>query len=298
MKLSKIIVVAIAFALLVYGGQKRMEQQVVVNTAPVVATTTPDFFSTLDIKARSAAVLDVQTGKILYSKESESQVPLASLTKIMTAITAYDSTSTETIVTIDPEDSKVESANGLIPGEKWQLGELIRYMLIVSSNDGASAIARTIGQDDKNLFVSMMNENANKLGLSNTFFLNESGLDVGNEVAGGYGSALDVARMLVYVAGRAPEIVNSTTYDKLKFVALDKKSYNAVNTNSYVASMPNAIASKTGTTDLAGGNLAVVFDSGLGRPIAVVVLGSTAEDRFVDVEKLIHATLSYLGSSI
>ena len=67
-----------------------------------------------------------------------------------------------------------------------------------------------------------------------------------------------------------------------------------LNTNRETGELPLLIASKTGYTDLAGGNLVIAFDAGFNRPIIIAVLGSTAEERFTDVEKLVWATLAYL----
>jgi serine-type D-Ala-D-Ala carboxypeptidase (penicillin-binding protein 5/6) len=297
-KNKKAVLAIVLLCAVLFIAPRNSDVQVSKSTVQKNATSTQDHFSKIDLEAKSAVVLDVQTGKVLFARESESQVPLASLTKIMTAITAYDVLAPDTVISISDDDSKVESSNGLLVGEKWRFSDLARYTLFSSSNDGASAIARTAGDVNKNAFVNMMNEKARSLGLVNTYFLNETGLDVSGQIGGAYGSAMDVAKMLIYFATQAPEIAEVTTFDKMKFVALDKKSYRAVNTNLYVASMPNAIISKTGTTDLAGGNLAVIFDAGLGRPVAIVVLGSSPDGRFKDVEKLIDATLSYIDSGI
>ena len=97
-----------------------------------------------------------------------------------------------------------------------------------------------------------------------------------------------------YAVTKYPNVFRNTKYDELKVESLSKLGHKAVNTNKTVNSIPGIIASKTGYTELAGGNLAVVFDAGFGSPVAVVVLGSTYEERFSDVEKLSNATLEYL----
>ena len=70
-------------------------------------------------------------------------------------------------------------------------------------------------------------------------------------------------------------------------------THNVENTNTSAAAIPGLIGSKTGFTDLAGGNLAVVFDVGLSRPVIAVVLGSTKETRFTDIEQLVNATFTH-----
>jgi D-alanyl-D-alanine carboxypeptidase (penicillin-binding protein 5/6) len=294
----RVLIATVAVAGLVYAASQRTANGTPIAAADTAISSPEKYFGRLDIKAKSAVVVDVQTGKILFGREAESQLPLASITKVMTALAAYDALPENTEIEIAPEDAKVESGSGLAVGEKWKLGDLMRYMLVVSSNDGASAIARTVGDGDKSRFVDLMNKKAQELGLTETYFMNESGLDFSGQVGGAYGSALDIARLFVYALSHAPDIMQSTRYDKIKFFDLDNKSYVAKNTDLIVASLPNAMASKTGSTDLAGGNLAVIFDAGLGRPVVIVVLGSTDNERFSDVEKLAGASLSYFGAGI
>jgi D-alanyl-D-alanine carboxypeptidase len=89
--------------------------------------------------------------------------------------------------------------------------------------------------------------------------------------------------------------MEATTYDSLQFSSLDGVAYLAENTNIIAKTVPGLLASKTGYTDLAGGNLAIAFDAGLAHPVIVVVLGSSQEGRFTDVEKLIAASVTKIG---
>ena len=109
---------------------------------------------------------------------------------------------------------------------------------MVSSNDGARSVASVIGAtnlktDDYNLgrkdFVSKMNEKAEELGLKQTYFTNESGLDDGI-TSGGYGSAIDVSKLLGYILKNHPEILEATRYQTLNISSLDK-THLAKNTN-------------------------------------------------------------------
>ena len=90
-----------------------------------------------------------------------------------------------------------------------------------------------------------------------------------------------------------PDLLEATRYKTLEFTSA-QKTYVAKNTNAVIDKIPNAIASKTGFTDLAGGNLVVAFDAGLNRPIIVSILGSSEEGRFTDVLRLIGATFKEL----
>lgn len=88
--------------------------------------------------------------------------------------------------------------------------------------------------------------------------------------------------------------MEATTHLLLTTHSLDGAVHNLENTNKFVETFPGIVASKTGTTDLAGGNFALIFDAGPMRPIAVVVLGSTPDERFSDAEQLIFAALKTL----
>jgi serine-type D-Ala-D-Ala carboxypeptidase (penicillin-binding protein 5/6) len=192
----------------------------------------------------------------------------------------------------------------LVANESWRLKDLLDFSLVVSSNDGARSIASAVGafdlkSDDYDLgrkdFITKMNKTAQDLGLKQTYFVNESGLDVGS-VSGGYGSAIDVAALMQYILVHHPEVLEATKYPTLDIKSFDAKHV-AKNTNTDIGDIPGLIASKTGYTELAGGNLAIVFDSSIGRPIIVVVLGSTQEGRFADVSALVNASLTYIQES-
>ena len=102
-----------------------------------------------------------------------------------------------------------------------------------------------------------------------------------------------MAMLFEYALKNYPEVLEATRYKNLHFASTEK-IYSVENTNVIVDQIPNLIASKTGYTDLAGGNLIIAFDAGLGRPIIITVLGSTEEGRFADVLKLVEATKQQL----
>ena len=137
-----------------------------------------------------------------------------------------------------------------------------------------------------------MNKKAKELNLKQTYFLNESGLDIDEKsLSGSYGSAQDVAMLFDYMVRNKPEILEVTSYNKLELKSEDNKIHNTENTNEIINKIPWVIASKTGYTDLAGGNLVVAFDNGMMRPIIISVLGSTKEGRFKDMKKLVDIVM-------
>lgn len=263
-----------------------------------LATSTP--FDNITLEAKSVYVYDVLEKKVLYKKNEFAQFPLASLTKLMMALTATELLPKGTVITIHKEFLQEEGDTGLLADEHWKLSDLLDYSLVVSSNDGARSIASVVGAFDLNGsdydlgrkdFVNKMNLKAQDLGLKQTYFINEDGLDVG-EVSGGYGSAIDIAKLMQYMLQNEPNILEATKNQSITVKSLDK-THTGKNTNIDAGEIPGLLASKTGFTDKAGGNLAVAFDTSIGHPIIVVVMGSSIGGRFDDVSKLVQASFDY-----
>jgi len=261
----------------------------------------PDVFVGLDITAKSVYVFDINENRVLYKKNEFSQLPLASITKLMTALVASDILPKDSQVKIRKEFLQEEGDSGLLVGESWKLQDLLDFSLVISSNDGARSLASvagafSLGNHDYDLgreeFVSKMNLKAQEIGLKQTYFVNESGLDEDN-IAGGYGSAIDVSNMMKYILENKPEVVESTKHKSLEIKSLNKVHL-VKNTDLAIGDIPGLLASKTGYTNLAGGNLVIAFDASIGHQIVVVVLGSTLDGRFEDITKLVHASLEYV----
>jgi serine-type D-Ala-D-Ala carboxypeptidase (penicillin-binding protein 5/6) len=257
----------------------------------------PRQFDTVALTAKAAVVLDVNSGKLLYAKNPDLPLPLASLTKIMTAITAEKIAKGMDRISINEDALTAEGDSGLKVASAWKTRNLIDYFLVVSSNDGARALAGAAAAWSKQDFVSEMNRTGKEIGLSNSTFFNEHGLDRGREEmrAGAYGSAQDMAKLFQYALKNYPEVLEATRYPELLIKDENNDSYIATNTNLAVNSIPSLIASKTGYTDLAGGNLIIAFDAGLEQPVIIVVLGSTQEGRFEDIMKLVNETVRYVS---
>ncbi|MDO8572417.1 MAG: hypothetical protein Q7S11_01445 [bacterium] len=262
-------------------------------------------FEHIELKGKAAYVYDTTTGTTLFEYNAHDILPLASLTKLMTAITASEILPIGTVVTINRSDIESEGDSGLFMNERWKLSDIIGFTLMTSSNDGASALATVAGSlgqnaygkpvdESKQKFIAEMNRKSQELGLQGTHFYNESGLDVDGEISGGYGTARDVALLMAYALKNSYRNMELTTRVRTTMTSLDNIRHKATNTNENINAIPAIIASKTGYTDLAGGNLAVAFDAGLSHPVIVVVLGSTREGRFKDAEALTWAALEEL----
>lgn len=129
-----------------------------------------------DLTAKAYALAEIDTGRLIASKNAEICLPMASTTKIMTAFVAIRSNRLNDEITVTEEDVKVEGSSlSLRAGDVMKLSDMVRGMMAVSGNDAAKTIARFLGGSDEN-FAAMMNETAKELGMENTNFKNPHGL--------------------------------------------------------------------------------------------------------------------------
>jgi D-alanyl-D-alanine carboxypeptidase len=239
-------------------------------------------FNGVTIEGKAYIVYDLVDEKIIASHNEMTLLPLASLTKMMTAVSSTLHKNKDDIIKISPKSIEDGYDLGLKNGQEWPLSELLKYTLIMSSNDGAEAVADSFG--NKTIFLSFMNEDAKSFGL-NFHFTDPAGRDVGN-VLGGRGNAYDVAKLFGIARQRIPEILDATTKKRQAVSTTQGKLFGIPNTNQVIETLPGAEGSKTGFTDLAGGNLGVIVDITVGHPVVIIVLGSTREGRFRDVTSL------------
>lgn len=262
------------------------------NIKIVSSTITPtiikknDPFENISIQARAAYVWDVKNQKTLYEKNANNVLPLASIAKIMTANVANELLSSTSTVSINQADLAQDGDSGLYLDELWNFNKLLDFTLAVSSNDGASAIASAASPN----FVEKMNEKARTLGLSSMRFYNSTGLDESPIQSGAYGSASDVAKLFAYTQQNHPEIFSATRKGRFTTSSLSNFNHMAVNTDAEINNIPGIIGSKTGFSDLAGGNLAIIYDASVNYQIIIVILGSTYDGRFSDVMTLVGAS--------
>lgn len=242
------------------------------------------------VEAKAAYVLDVESGAALFEKHADAQIPLASLTKAMTILVASRLLGPDDVVTVTKEAFLSEGEAGLFEGERWRAQDLIDFTLITSANDGAHALALASSEraaEPPSAFIERMNVLAAKdLDLSQTFYLNDTGLDVSSSTAGAYGSARDMAHFFSYLYRTEERIFALSSSVAKTFRSLSGFTHIAENTSSLSGRLPGGAVSKTGFTDLAGGNLAIIAEPLLGRPVAIVVLGSSREGRDRDAEAL------------
>lgn len=258
-------------------------------------------FSDLEVLAKSAIVLDVSSGNVFYEKEPDKKWPLASITKLMTALVAKEIVTEGSVIPITANALQQSGDNGLLLGEKFSYKKLSDLVLLMSSNDGAYALASVAGAlldpaSPESAFVKAMNVRARELGLSSTTFRNPTGLDISASEAGSYGTAREVAELMSYILANYPELLEETVVAKTTIGSINGETHAINNTNRVVGEIAKVIGSKTGYTTLAGGNLVMAFDAGLARPIVAVVLGSSYQGRFSDMVQLVEATLNEINS--
>ncbi len=252
------------------------------------------------IEAKSFYVYDIYENKTIFLKNEHEKLPLASITKLMTGLVVLDTLPESTIITIGANDVAQEGDTGLIVGEKWKLKDLLDFSLIVSSNDGMHALEAALNNYEKNNkknTIDLMNEKAKSLGMNDTIFINSTGIDVDFFVSGAYSSSYDIATLFSYIVKNKPDLIAQTRNQSEKFLSLNNMVHIASNTNLSINNIPGILASKTGFTDLAGGNLGVIFDAGFSHPIVAVLLGSTESGRFTGMENLVKITLEKLSDS-
>lgn len=249
-----------------------------------------------NIEAKSFYVLDIFTGQTIFAKNENEKLPLASLTKIMASLVISEKLPSFTSVPITRESISLQGDSGLYLNEEWKLKDLMDFTLITSSNDGIFALSSVLNAYeslDMTNTVELMNRRAGELGLKNTEFFNETGLDLSEGGSGGYGSAKDTATLIAYILNNSPEILSATAYPETVISSENDIAHTAKNTNLLSEKIPSLLASKTGFTDSAGGNLAVAFEVGPSKPIVAIVMGSSIEGRFSDMEKVVSATFSF-----
>ncbi|MBE6588865.1 MAG: D-alanyl-D-alanine carboxypeptidase [Ruminococcaceae bacterium] len=136
-----------------------------------------DATSSLSVSAQSAILIEAESGKVIYEKEANRALPMASTTKIMTALVALEEMSPDTLVTVDGAAVGTEGSSVyLIEGEQLTLAQLLYALLLESANDAAVAIAIAVAGSVEE-FAALMNERAKALGLTDTHFTNPHGLD-------------------------------------------------------------------------------------------------------------------------
>jgi D-alanyl-D-alanine carboxypeptidase (penicillin-binding protein 5/6) len=224
-------------------------------------------YNTPAINARSAILIDLNTGKVLYSKSSLAIMAPASTTKIMTAILTLEKLKMDTIVTVRPDAAAKEGTSmNLKIKEKRTVRELLYGLMLQSGNDAAVALAEAVSGSEEN-FTALMNQKAKLLGMKNTYFKNASGLPA----IGHYTTAYDMAVLTRY-AMKNPAFTAIVGTKRKDIPGPKPGEVRALkNHNKLLWQYPYAIGVKTGYTVNAGGCL-VSAASYKGKTLINIVL--------------------------
>ena len=266
----------------------------------MTSTSTDQIVVWPQIHASSAIVYDPISAKVLFEKDADTVRPIASLAKLMTAAVADTILKWSNDISQKPikikKSLEFDTADKVLKnGTLWNPADLISYMLIGSSNKASEELASSLV--DRNVFMSLMNFQARQWGLTHTVFTNPSGLsDKVKEVetAGTVSTAREVALMMWHIVENHENLLDSTRIQEATYIAENNKSITIKNTNTLLSELP-IVFGKTGFTDQAGGNLAVVVQkNATSHPYIIVVLGSTITDRFTDVQALASSSQKVL----
>jgi len=224
------------------------------------------FFSVAQAAHASYAVVDAKTGRLLEGSNPNDQMPIASLTKIWTALIAIENSKLDDVVTISQRAAMSEGSSiYLEPGDKVTVETLLYGLMLRSGNDAAYALAEHAGGSLEG-FVDLMNEKADLYGLNNTEFTNPSGLH--NDIH--LSSAYDTAEMLRIA-------LQNDTFKKISSTINYKNPDTNVtwqNKHRLLRQQVGAVAGKTGFTKVAGRTLATYFEKD-GKEVVVVTLSES-----------------------
>ena len=209
-----------------------------------------------DLYAQAAVLMDAESGRILFEKNGQEVLPMASTTKIMTCILALENGDLgETVTVSEYAASQPKVHLGMKAGEEYKLGDLLYSLMLESHNDSAVAIAEHIGGTVEG-FADIMNTKAKELGCKNTYFITPNGLDETDENGIHATTASELARIMSYCIMESPkkeDFLSITGMPSYSFSNIsDSRQFSCNNHNSFLNMMEGAIAGKTGFTGKAG----------------------------------------------
>ena len=232
----------------------------------------------LTLNCRAVCLIDQDTGTVLYEKNADQQMPIASITKVMTLLLTFEAIHDGrlTLDTLVPVSEHAYHMGGsqiwLEPGEQFTLDEMIKAICVSSANDAAVAVAELVGGSEQG-FVQMMNDRAAELGMTNTTFHNACGLDTEGHLS----TARDVAIMSRQILTTCPEVLH---YTGIWTDTLRGGATQLVNTNKMLRRYNGITGLKTGTTSGAGVCISASATRD-GLDLIAVVLGApSSKDRF------------------
>lgn len=245
----------------------------------------------MEIEAKSAVLIDADTGKVIFQQDAHKELPPASVTKVMTMLLAMEAVDSGKVkltdkVTISERAASMGGSQMYMEeGETHTLEELLQGIAIVSANDACVAISEYIAGSEE-VFVEKMNARAKELGMRDTHFINTNGLPVADH----YTSAYDIALMSKLLLKHAHTQEWFNTWQTTIKVGLPgkEKEFGLTNTNKLIKQYPGANGIKTGFTQDAGYCLSASATRDDTTLIAVVLGAETSKIRNAEVAKLLN----------
>lgn len=247
-------------------------------------------FQLSQLTAKSVLVYDLTSNKVIFEKNAKERMPMASLTKIMTAIIAMENRRDDDRYIVNGDDLVGENSMGLVSGERLSQEELLYGLLLPSGNDAAETLASNYEDGGRKAFVKAMNDKAKALGLTDTNFTNPSGLQGDGDQ---YTTAYDLLVVTRYALEKFPifrRIVSTAEYQ-----IEETSGHNAhylVNETNLLTTYPGVAGVKTGYTPEAGLCLVTYLDYE-GHKVVGIILNS--ENRRGEMKELLDASLKSLG---
>lgn len=234
-----------------------MKKRLIIYTSVFLALLAPDISVRAqeepeNLYARSAVLMDADTGRILYEKNGEEVLPMASTTKIMTLLVTLENADLEGTVTVSSYAASMPDVQlNIREGDRYRLKDLCYSMMLESHNDAAAAIAEHVGGSVEG-FASMMNQKARDLGCYHTYFITPNGLDAEDEHGVHSTTAEDLARIMRFCM-QNDTFLSITREPSWNFTDLDgTRSFTVNNKNAFLNMMEGALTGKTGFTNDAG----------------------------------------------
>lgn len=224
-----------------------------------------------NLYARSAVLMDADTGRILFGKNDNEVMPMASTTKIMTLLVTLEHADLDEIVEVSARAASMPDVQLHIrEGERYRLQDLCYSLMLESHNDSAVAIAEHVGGTVEG-FVAMMNQKAKHLGCYHTYFITPNGLDAEDEHGKHSTTARDLARIMRCCI-KNETFLSITREPSWTFTDMDgNRSFTVQNKNAFLQMMEGALTGKTGFTNEAGYCYVGALERGEKRLITVVL---------------------------
>lgn len=210
----------------------------------------------IELYARSAVLMDGSSGRILYAKEAQTPLPMASTTKLMTCIVALEEAEEDMVCTVSGQAAGQPQVKlGMQTGEEFYLKDLLYSLMLESHNDTAVCIAENIAGSVE-AFAGKMNAKAEEIGCEDTYYISPNGLDGENEGGVHHTTAADLARVLRYCITQSPKAEAFLEITGTMQYAFTNRSgscsYSCINHNAFLQMMDGALTGKTGFTAKAG----------------------------------------------